>query len=200
MVIVILTPLLMLADYFLTLLGNKYSKRVPYFRSETYELNPEFRNSIDNNQKISYRHLFYTVFFTGIGYAIYRSGDKEYLDAFAGYIVTTFGVVNARHIGNILLYRYSIKNPGEAKGVLYTSHIYNLKNSLFQTIGLATLFLLFLILHPMPFLVGAFVAQIMGIIHHLNWINKHNNPANGLNDPWVKDQRQVSVVEETGVK
>jgi hypothetical protein len=200
MTIVFLTPLLMLADYFLTLLGNKYRKRVPYLQSETYELNPEFRHAVDNNEKFNFRHLTYTVIFTFLSFMFYKQGDKNFLEGFTGYIVTTFGLVNARHIGNILVFRFSIKNPQEVKGVVQSSHLYNLKNSLFQTIGLATVFLLFLVLKPIPFLVGAFCSQVISIIHQLFWIDKHNNPKTGLNESWVTDKSTIQMNDTTEAK
>ncbi len=200
MLLVILTPLLMLADYFLTLLGKKYRERVPHFQSETYELNPDFRKAVDNNEKVNYRHLAYTAIFTFAAYMIYKSGDKTFLDFFTGYIVTTFGVVNARHIGNISLFRFSIKNPEEIKGVIHTSHLYNLKNSLFQTIGLTTVFLMFVILKPIPFVIGAFASQVIFVIQQLFWIDKYNNSKTGLNESWVRDEATVQMSDTTQAK
>lgn len=198
MIIVILTPLLMLTDYFLTLVGKKYRDRLPYVRSETYELNPDFRKAIDNNEKFSFTHLAYTGVYTFLSFMLYEQGDKIFLEGFTGYIAATFGLINARHIGNILTFRFSIKNPEEVKGVVYTSHLYNLKNSLFQTIALAMAFLLFVILHPVPFLIGAFVSQVVLAIHQLLWINKHINSKSRLGENWVRDKAPVS--DTTNIK
>jgi hypothetical protein len=196
MIIVFLTPVLMLTDYFLTLVGKKYRERIPYFQSETYELNPEFRNAIDRGEKINYRHLTYTVILTLASYAIYKNGDSNFLEAFTGLIITTYGVVNARHIGNILLFRFTIKNAGEIKGVIHTSHLYNLKNSLFQTVGLATVFLLLALLKPIPLLFGALASQVAFVIHQLLWIDKHCNARTTTGTSWTNDKPTVQVVNK----
>jgi hypothetical protein len=96
---------------------------------------------------------------------MYKNGDSNLLEAFTGFIVTTYGVVNARHIGNILLFRFTIKNAGEIKGVIHTSHFYNLKNSLFQTAGLATVFLLLALLKPIPLLFGALAHRLSSLFN-----------------------------------
>lgn len=200
MIIVILTPLLMLTDYFLTLLGKKYREKLPYIQSETYELNPDFRKAVDNNEKFNFRHLTYTAVFTFLSFMFYEQGDKIFLEGFTGYIVATFGLINARHIGNILTFRFSIKNPEEVKGLVYTSHLYNLKNSLFQTIGLTMVFLLFVILRPVPFLIGVFVSQVVFVIHQLLWINKHVNSRSRAGETWIRDKATIQMSEPADVE
>jgi hypothetical protein len=189
MLLVVITPILMLADYFLTLIGKRYRDKITYISSDTYELNPEFRKAIDNELKINPRHLIYVVVFTFIAFMVYKSGNETSIEGFTGFIVTLFSVVNARHIGNILLYRYSLKNPDQVKGTLYTSHEYNLKNSLFQVIGLSTVFLVFVLIKPSPFLIGAFISQLVFIIQHIAWIYTHKEQEQlRLNESWQKDE------------
>jgi uncharacterized membrane protein YukC len=192
MLLIIFTPLLMLADYFLTLLGKKYDDASPYVKSETYELNPRFRTAIDNKIKVNYRHLLLVALYTYLAFSVYISGDKRTMDFFSGYIVTMYGFVNARHISNILLHRYTKTNRNLIKGSIYVKHLYHLKHSLFNTIGIAIAFLLLLIFSPTAFILGGLISQMVLIIHHLSWIYKHKKIANRtLSDNWLKEEKQV---------
>jgi hypothetical protein len=186
----------MLADYFLTLLGKRKHDAIHYIKSDTYEMNPQLRSAIDSEAKVSYRHLFYVALYTLISYIIYRSGDKNMIEGFSGFIVAMFGVVNARHITNILLLRYSRKNPELVRGAIYVKHLYNLKHSLFQAIGITTMFLLFVVFSPTPFVIGAFISQLISIIHHASWIEKHRGEVyKSTNESWQKDEPQVNPID-----
>lgn len=176
-----LVPILMLADYALTILGAKTSIAVyrNHFVMGSYELNPVWRKSVDQIRWFNARHLIVVALITillcmaDLGLAILDPDLATLeLDALAlilGILLGAFGTVCGRHLTNLLLFRYLNRNPQEISGQVYLSMILTLKLSQFQSIGLVPLSIIVAVLVPNSYTVGVSIGLIALVFAHFVW-------------------------------
>jgi len=168
-------PALMLSDYYLTIKGNLYATKQYklHFITETYELNPVFRKDVDNFKWFNPRHLAGTVLVTLLLWLASSLEDEDFYRGVLGYSFTIFGLINGRHIGNIVLFRYLIKHPELVEGKIHLSHLFVLKTSQLYLLSIALPVLLLLLMQPSALLIGAFLGCIVIFITHYIWISKY---------------------------
>jgi len=105
---IFLLPVLMFADYFLTVAGNiqrdkKYSE---HFKVEHYELNPIWQKSIAEKKWFNVRHILLTISVTAILAGLLEFGDLPdgLVQVISGAWVVLFSIVIGRHLSNILIF------------------------------------------------------------------------------------------------
>ncbi len=120
-IIGLITMLLMLSDYFLTLLQEKerkdhYSKHYQSYPINTIEGNPAFQESVSKLQIINPRHLIATVII-GVGVPISLIFiPADFKEIFLGFIWGIYLIVCYQHLSNLIGYRISRKG---IHGILY---------------------------------------------------------------------------------
>ncbi len=113
-VIGLVTILLMLSDYFLTLIQEKerrdhYSKHYQSYPIDTIEGNPAFQESVSKLQIINPKHLIATVII-GIGLPFFLFFIPDiYREIFLGYVWGLFLIVITQHLNNLIGFRISRK-------------------------------------------------------------------------------------------
>ena len=168
-------PVLMVADYLLTIYCAKESKDYrKYFPSQSYELNPFLRRAVDNGQWFNPRHAIAVIANT----ACFFLADLLLWDYPAWFEVALgsqfglFGLLCGRHISNLLIYRYVNRHPEEISGQVRMSTEMLLKISQFHQIGLLPIFALVAVFNPMPYTIGLSLGIVLGIFIHIFWSYK----------------------------
>ena len=172
---ILFIPILMFADYYLTFLGDFYRKKkfAEFYIIDTYELNPLWKKDIEQFKWFNYKHILIVTGITIYFYYLSISDGKSFYEFSLAFYFTTYGIVNGRHLNNILLFKYIYNNTNEISGKIHISHLSVLKMSQYQTIVFIVPLLLLTILHPNIYLYGALTASIMLYFTMFFWIRKH---------------------------
>jgi len=174
---IFLLPVLMLADYFLTVVGRiqsekEYSK---HFKMEHYELNPIWQKSIAGGKWFNIRHIFLVILGTLFSSILFEFGDLpySYIQGFMGALFTVYSVIVARHLSNLLIFQHSIRNPDEMSGQVNMSYSMTLSISAYQC--LAALFPMGIIVFfsPTPFVIGALIGLAVLFAAHFGWLRQY---------------------------
>lgn len=180
----ILVPMLMLADYWLTILGAKMSLAVyrQHFLAPTYELNPVWRKSVDRLQWFNLRHVAGTVLLTGLLLLtdqwdlLARDVDKgQPFDAFEfllGGLLSAWSVVCGRHLSNLLQFRYMNRHPQEIAGQVQLSMKLIMKISQYMYVGWLPLVALLVWMEPSAFTAGVLLGLCGVVLAHVFWGRK----------------------------
>jgi hypothetical protein len=168
----IAVPVLMLADYALTILGAKLSVVVyrNHFTSPSYELNPLWRKSVDQLRWFNLRHLAVVALITGL--LVLGDQTEEPYGTFEfvlGILFGAFGSVCGRHLSNLLLFHYLNRHPHEISGQVQLSLKLTLRISQFIHIGLIPLFAIVAALAPSPYTFGVLAGILVLILAHFIW-------------------------------
>ncbi len=184
-------PVLMLADYYLTIAGavlrdKKYSQ---HFKTDHYELNPVWQKQVARKKWFSLRHTLLVVIITLVNYLLLEHwplsmthGFRE--EVFTGYLTclfTFFGMIIGRHLSNILYFMRLNKNPHEISGQVLMSHASSLYLSLYQCLFILIPLTILVITNANAHTVGASLGAVLLIVIHLQWISVHrkNSSYNG---------------------
>ena len=174
---IILLPVLMLADYFLTVLGavRKERKYAAHFKTQHYELNPLWQKTIARKKWFNPRHLLLTLLTSGVLAFLVESGNMP--DAFAegmfGCLFVLFGMIIGRHLSNLLLFRYLDRHPQDIAGQITMAHALMLTISTYQYLVVAIPMVLLAIFSPTPFVLGGLVGTLLLFVIHFKWIRQH---------------------------
>ncbi|NIP38365.1 MAG: hypothetical protein GWO07_05680 [Candidatus Dadabacteria bacterium] len=105
---ILLLPIFMFADYFLTIIGaikhnQKYSE---HFKTEHYELNPQWQQDVKKIKWFNIKHITVTILATTVLVYIFGNFDlpSALINAFIGCILVLYAVIIGRHISNILIF------------------------------------------------------------------------------------------------
>ncbi len=175
---ILLLPVLMFLDYFLTVLGavQRERKHAEHFKVEHYELNPLWQKAISRKRLVNPRHIVLTLLVSGLLALMFQF---ELLpDAFAegtmGFLFVIFGTVIGRHLSNILTFRGYARRAKEVSGQVTLSHSLTLAVSTYQYLTVAVPVVIIAFFSPSPFTVGgAFGIGMLFVVHGL-WIRRHN--------------------------
>lgn len=131
---IICIPVIMLADYYLTLLGKKFrdSKYSEHLSSPEYELNPAWQKDVNSFKLFNYKHILSIILITGYFYFASKLLSDDWFFGLYGALFTVYGYVIMRHFQNIFIYRYSNKNPDLLSGKVTMGHVLMLKISQYQ--------------------------------------------------------------------
>ncbi len=139
---IIAVPVLMLADYTLTILGAKESAAVyrKHFVLGSYELNPLWRKSVDQIRWFNPRHFSLVCLVTALLIIVDQSVLPEWpIELGLGMLFGAWGMLCGRHLTNLLIFRFLKRNPEQVSGQVNLSMQLTLKMSQFTYFGLVPL-------------------------------------------------------------
>lgn len=180
--IVLLIPVLMLLDYYLTIAGvilyrRKYGH---HYKLPQYELNPIWQSDIGSKRWINLRFLAIvlavTVLFILLGQ---MAGPEisEVLQIPLGMLFTIYALVIGRHLSNILIFRYAEKHPSAMTGELRITQEMALKLSQYSTVMVGLPVLAITLATRTPFAWGSLIGVIViGLIHY-GWLRRQKRSA-----------------------
>lgn len=163
---VLLVPVLMVLDYYLTLYGAHLAEQSyrRHFKTEHYELNPIWQRAVARRRWINLWHLACVLLVGGalVFLAEVPEPENELLNPLLGFILTFNGLVLGRHLSNILTFLHLARRPDEVVGEVRLSHSFVISLSIYQllTVGLPIIFVA--IFSPSGFVYGA-VAAVLAI-------------------------------------
>ncbi|MGD0815068.1 MAG: hypothetical protein ABSA83_15795 [Verrucomicrobiota bacterium] len=172
----LLIPLMMLLDYFLTVWGAVLSERKyrHHFKIEHYELNPAFQSSVARKQWLNPKHLGIVSALTVICFwwsSVWR-GQDVFAECLFGYLTILFASIIGRHASNILTFYYHIRHPECVSGEVRMSHLLALNNARFRGLSLFFPLILIAFFSPSPFVIGGVLSQVALFFVHLKWLAK----------------------------
>jgi hypothetical protein len=167
-------PFLMLADYYLTLIGavqqeKKYSE---HFKSEQYELNPVWQTAVARRQWFNPKHLVLTVCISSAIIFLVEFGKlpDRIADGAIGCALVLFTMLLARHVNNLVIFRYMIRHPDHITGQVTMRYVMTLWLSLFQYCAATVPLVLIAALSANAFAVGGCIAGLLLLGCHVRWI------------------------------
>ena len=174
---IILLPLLMLADYFLTVWGAVLKDKgySSHFKTEHYELNPVWQESIRQKRWVNPRHHLLTLAASCALAAIMEFGDMPdpAAECLFGCLFVVFGMIIGRHLSNILIFRQFARRPDEVSGQLVLAHSLVLRMSTVQNLAVVLPVAIIAIFSPTPFTLGGTADAILLLALHGVWIWRH---------------------------
>lgn len=174
----LLVPVLMISDYLLTVAGARLRAAVygNHFKTQHYELNPLWQQTIARLRWFSPRHLVITVFLTAFLFVLWERivPDDPLLPYLIGFFVGAYGTINGRHLGNLATFAYVNLRPAEIGGDVTMSHGLALWLSTFQLFAVLLPLALLSAYSPQPAVLGGLAGVGTLILIHLVWIARHH--------------------------
>lgn len=174
---IVLLPILMFTDYFLTVLGatwrqGKYGR---HFKTEHYEMNPVWQKHIREKRWFAPRHIALTMLVSGIlaGFLEFGNAPESLAQAVLGFAFVVFGTVIGRHLSNLLTFRRLARTPREITGQVTMSHALALSISMYQYLVVVVPLALISIFSPTPFVLGGLAGAVLVFLMHLGWLRRH---------------------------
>jgi hypothetical protein len=175
----IVVPILMLADYALTILGAKNSAVVyrNHFTMPSYELNPLWRKSVDQIRWFNPRHTALVALVTVLLILVDQAAALLYgaFELALGTLFGAFGSICGRHLTNLLIFRYLNRHPDEISGQVRLSMKLMLKMSQFAYVGMIPLFIIVVTLAPNLYAVGVLLGLLVVVFAHYAWARKERS-------------------------
>jgi len=170
----IAVPVLMLADYALTVWGAKNSAAVyrKHFRTPSYELNPLWRKSVDQIRWFNPRHIALVALVTVLLVVADRASSYNTFELALGMLFGAFGSVCSRHLTNLMLFRYLNRHPNEISGQVQLSMKLVLKISQLTYLGLIPLFSIVVAVAPSRYTVGVLLGILTVALAHFVWARR----------------------------
>lgn len=178
----IAVPVLMLADYALTILGAKASAGVyrDHFKESTYELNPLWRKTVDQMRWFNPRRLALVALLTVWLLVLDRVGAQPF-ELLLGLCFGVYGALCGCHLTNLLTFYYLTRHPDEISGQVQLSARLILKLSQFGVIGLIPLFIIVVALAPNQYTFGVLIGIVGLVLVHFVWARKAKRTEESLN-------------------
>lgn len=187
---VLLVPLLMLLDYHLTIRSVILLKQThgQHYVIEHHELNPLWQGDVADRRWLNPLHLLFVMVsllaFGLLGFfAVLLPIYMYVFDFIFGMAVVAYSVMVGRHISNILIARYSNRNPSALSGEVKMSQVYVYCASRAQSIGLLPLLMLYAILAPSAFSIGGVFGGLRLALAHGSWLRHYNKKKSGAGEP-----------------
>lgn len=177
--VILVIPVLMLLDYYLTLLGATLRERGygKHMKVEQYEMNPLWQSSVNKRRWLNLRHLASVAAVTAVVIVITQGSTDAAawpVEMFIGVLVVVFAAIVGRHLCNLLTFRYVIRNPDGLQGTVSFSHKTVLKFSQYQLLVTLCPFAAVLLLVPGAYTVGGLVGLAGFFLAHIIWRKKYD--------------------------
>ena len=190
---IILLPVFMFADYFLTLAGAvlRDKKYGVHFKTEHYELNPLWQKHVAQRKWFNPRHIVLTVVVSAALVILGESAEipESFLEALLGCVLMSFALVIGRHLSNLLIFRYMIRKPDEISGQVTMTHALLLSLSFYQNLATLVPLALIVVFSPSPFVIGAYCGAALLTVAHWRWIGKHRKQVSASESETMVSQR-----------
>lgn len=178
---ILLLPVLMFSDYFLTVWGAvlRERKHSEHFKLENYELNPIWQKEVRRKKRFNPRHILITVLVSaGLGILLQLDDTPDFLaEALCGCLFTVYGAVIGRHLNNIFVFRQMARKPQNIAGQVKMDHSLILAISMYQYLVVAVPVLIIALFTRTAFCAGAVWGVGMLFLMHVIWIRKNRRRA-----------------------
>ena len=173
---VILIPLLMFADYMLTVLGARQRETGygQHFKMPNYELNPVWQKAIAQNRWFNLRHTVLTLFFfVVLLYLVEFGGMPEiYPQILLGAILTIYGYILARHLSNLLVFRRVRRLPHEVSGEITLTQTFATAISFHQCLHLTIPLVILAYFSRNGYVIGGAAGAVVLMLLTLSWLQR----------------------------
>jgi hypothetical protein len=168
----------MLCDYYLTLIGRILHEKGygKYVEVEQYEINPLWQSSVNKVKWFNIRHLGLVVLTTVLIIFISQVSTEAiawYIEFFISGLLVLLAAVIGRHIYNILMFYYIVRNPDGLSGQVRFSHKAVVKFSQYQIIVAICPFAVVLLFTRQPHAIGGLCGLLLFFALHPRWLKKY---------------------------
>jgi hypothetical protein len=188
---IIILPILMFLDYFLTVLGaiQKEKKYSEHFKAQHYELNPIWQKQIAQKRWFNPRHILLTISISIVFAYLIEFCDMSsfFIQGLFGCLFVSFGMLIGRHLSNIMIFRYLAKRPQDVSGEVTMTHSLLLFTSAYQYLVVLIPIIFIAAFTPSPFVFGGLVGTILMIIVHIGWILRYKKQIKASNKTAIPD-------------
>jgi len=171
---VLLVPVLMVLDYYLTLFGLRLGEQayLRHFKIPHYELNPLWQAAIVRRQWFNRWHACAVVVVGGMLVLLTEvlSVESTLLNLMLGYLLASYGVLLSQHLANVLTFSHLIRRPDEVAGEVRFAQTYVLALSIYQLLPVAAPLALVAIYAPSEFVFGALAGVLMMALMKTAWL------------------------------
>ena len=179
---IVLVPIFMFTDYFLTILGATLKERKynNHFKTPYYELNPVWQKAISRKKWFNPRHILMCVALVwGVLAWVAEFGHtpEPYVEALLGFFFVAYGMVIGAHLSNILTFRHVARRPEEISGQVTMAHSLSLSLSTYRYLMVVLPLAMVAIFSPTPFVLGGFGGVGWILLVHCGWIRRHRKKA-----------------------
>jgi len=176
---ILLLPIMMFSDYFLTVIGaiQKEKKYDEHFKTQHYELNPIWQEQISQKKWFNPRHIVLTVLVSAVLACLIEFGNMpaSFVQGVLGCLFVIFGMIIGRHLSNIMVFRYLVKKPNDISGQVTMAHSFLLSISTYQYLVGVIPVVIIAFFTPTPYVIGGLVGAILILAVHAIWIQKHKS-------------------------
>jgi hypothetical protein len=176
----LLLPILMFSDYYLTVLGavRREEQYALHFKTEHYELNPAWQKAIAEKKWFNPRHALLTVLLSGALIALMEIGliPDDLAKGFAGAILVLYGMIIGRHLSNLLIFSHLNRKPEEITGAITMTYPFLLYMSQYQTMTVLVPVAFIALLTQNAYAVGGVVGILLFMLIQFKWIHKAEAP------------------------
>jgi hypothetical protein len=169
----LLIPIMMFADYFLTVFGaiQREKNYSTHFKVEHYELNPIWQKQIAMKRWFNPRHVVLTIVLSIIVvFSVEHEGVPDvFARALLGGLLVLYGLVLAKHVSNLLIFRRLSARPEEVSGQVVMSHQFVLYISRRQILLALIPVSLVALFSGSPFAWGGVIGIVFLMILHGVW-------------------------------
>ncbi len=174
---VLVLAVLPLADYYLTLWGAALAARGygRHFKSQSYELNPLWRSDVARGRLFNPRHLLLALALVVVLGLAGELGDDLadwFFPTLFGMVLGAFAPIIAQHVGNIVMFGFLNRHPGEVVGEVTISMRYVILISLTQSLTVLAPLALAAIVSREPLVAGMLVGAGVLTLARLSWLRR----------------------------
>ena len=173
---VILIPLMMFADYMLTVLGARQREKGygQHFKLPSYELNPVWQKAIAQQRWFNPRHIVLTLFFSAVLIYLAEFGGMPelYQQILLGAILTLYGYILARHLSNLLIFRRVRRLPHELSGKITMTQSFATALSFHQCLHLTIPLVILAYFSRQGYVIGGAVGAVVLMLISLVWLQR----------------------------
>ncbi len=170
-------PVLMVADYFLTVAGAILRERTysEHFQLKHYEMNPLWQNAIARKKWFNPRHLVITGGVTVVFYYLFEYAETSipFMEGLLASVLVLYAMINGRHLSNILIFRYLNNHPDQITGHIQMEHRFVLFMSTAQYVTVLIPIAMLAWLLPSPQTIGGLAGILLSFVIHIRWGMKY---------------------------
>jgi len=180
LIYIIILPLFMLADYYLTILGERCSKEYrEHHVLKEYEVNPFWQSEVRKQKWFNPKHLILVLVFTALFYLLFQILEEDYrlVQFLMGMITAPYITVLGRHLSNLMLFLYVRKNPTLLEGRIIIPNRYVLASSRIMVVPNILTYIVIYAFTQSVFVLGGVVGSIILFFVHYIWALKARKKA-----------------------
>lgn len=181
---IFIIPILMLADYFLTVAGARLSEKKyrQHFKITSYELNPIFQKQIAQKRWFNAKHFAAVLIMTTLCFLWFYNWEEltEENEVWFGFLLGLFTTIIGAHLSNIFLFAYLNKHATEVSGEITLHHCYTLITTGFRYVTVLLPAIAIGIFAGSPFVYGVISSLVTLIFLHIVWYAKARKSRNKL--------------------